>query len=80
MLIDSPSEQFAVDLFSRITVTIPDLYISSDFEVGYIEHQWLCGTGQTVVTRIALEPTVAISADKWQFPAIVGRTTILTDT
>lgn len=51
-----PTVQFLPDLNDRVTASFPTLGMSTDYTVGYIEHQSLEPTGQAVRTKFVMEP------------------------
>lgn len=62
-----PAVQFGFDLQERVTLDIPTKGINLiDYRVGFIEHQWLQGNGQAVLTRFQVEPFKEIAA-AWKF-------------
>ena len=53
-----PDEQFALDLFNRIYVTIAKYGLTDDLrKIAYIEHKWLDQSGQNVLSTFRLEIT-----------------------
>jgi hypothetical protein len=67
-----PDNQFEVDLFDIIQLTIESENIDALFQIAYIEHKWLDENGQTVETIMKLEPASVLSAGQWEFPTQIG--------
>lgn len=68
------SYQFGVDLYDLVTFSSSKLGIpSSEFLVGYINHEWRAGG--SCVTKIRLEPHVSQFATFWIFTAQLGTNT-----
>lgn len=67
-----PSLQFAVDLFSRVTLHSESQDIDDAYVVGFIEHSWLRENGQAVLTTLKLEPPVVVAGTWWTFPTQIG--------
>lgn len=74
----SKANQFAVDLFDRITYQSTKLGFNTNFAIGYIEHQWISETGQAVRTTFKLEPYYyeqgPAAGTFWVFPTNIGTT------
>ena len=66
-----PDIQYTPDLFDVINLSIPRLGIAQNFKIGGIEHRWVNGNGQAVVTTWNLEPFPDVSG-YWVFDAITG--------
>jgi hypothetical protein len=55
-LLNNYAKQFMPDLFDRVRLNIADPDVVGNFRVGAISHEWLDGSGSTVLTIMRLEP------------------------
>lgn len=74
-ILDRPSLQFSLDLFDTLTLTVAKKGINDDYDVSYIEHEFVGEAGQAVLTRIKLEVTEDLSG-YWVFPTQIGVTSV----
>ena len=73
--LEERDEQFDVDLFDKVALTIAKKSIAADFDVGAIEHQTLTENLQSIRTTLWLEPS--LDDRYWVFTATVNESTIL---
>jgi hypothetical protein len=70
-LADQPALQFAPDLFSLVGLDLPSKDISGYYDLAYIQHDWLTGTGDLVETMFRFEERV-MANNYWFFPTQIG--------
>ena len=63
--------QFALDLFDTVTLTVSAKAIDGDYDIAYVEHNWMDEGGNAVRTRFILEPTEDFSG-YWMFTTQIG--------
>ena len=66
-----PALQFTPDLFSMIGLTLSSKDISGYYDLAYIQHDWLTGTGDLVETLFKFEERV-MANNYWFFPTQIG--------
>jgi hypothetical protein len=69
--VNSYALQFTPDLFDVVYLNITDPTITSSFRVGAISHEWLDGSGNTVLTTMRLEPYLNMY-EEGDFMPVVG--------
>lgn len=70
-LVDQPTLQFTPDLFSLVGLNLPSKDISGYYDLAYIQHDWLTGTGDLVQTMFRFEERV-MANNYWFFPTQIG--------
>jgi hypothetical protein len=66
-----PTLQFPIDLFSRVSVSIPYRGINNVYQIGSIEHKSLNNNISSILTTVKVEP-IPPSIIQWTFPTQLG--------
>jgi len=66
-----PELQFPIDLFTRVSVSIPYRGINNAYAVGSIEHKSLSDNLSSILTTVRLEP-IPPATVQWTFPVKIG--------
>lgn len=69
-----PDLQFELDLLDVVNLAIPKLGIGRDYQLAYIEHQWMGEHGQATHTTFGFEPVWTLAQDVWRFSTEIGVT------
>jgi hypothetical protein len=73
-IMDRPEDQFGMDLFSVLDLTVADIGIDANYRIGHIEHEWIDEVGQVIRTTWKLEPYIDIGGSYWVFSTQIGIT------
>jgi hypothetical protein len=66
-----PSIQFPIDLFTRVSLSIPYRGINNAYAVGSIEHKSLSDNLSSILTTVRMEPIPPATLE-WVFPVQLG--------